>query len=99
MKSVLAILFTVISFEASASECGLVKWYKADEGFGFIKPLNKRNGEDLYVSWEAIRSREDGTSNPLQENEKVIYDRINGPDGVRADNVKVVLNFPAGACK
>jgi CspA family cold shock protein len=60
---------------------GTVKWFSKDKGFGFIQ----REGEsDVFVHHTAI----EGTGfRTLEEGEKVEFDVVEDPKGLKAQNV------------
>jgi len=61
---------------------GTVKWFNDQKGFGFI---TQDNGPDVFVHHEAIR----GTGfKSLAENDRVRFDTVNGPKGLKAENVE-----------
>ncbi|WP_149540930.1 cold shock protein CspG [Escherichia albertii] len=61
---------------------GLVKWFNADKGFGFISPSD--GGKGVFVHFTAIQSNEFRT---LNENQKVEFSIEQGPRGPAAVNV------------
>ncbi|WP_005033118.1 cold-shock protein [Holophaga foetida] len=61
---------------------GIVKWFNAEKGFGFITP--DEGGTDLFVHHTAIQERGFRT---LQENQRVAFDVAQGPKGLQATNV------------
>ncbi|MBP1625867.1 MAG: cold-shock protein [Holophagaceae bacterium] len=61
---------------------GIVKWFNAEKGFGFITP--DEGGTDLFVHHTAIQERGFRT---LQENQRVNFDVAQGPKGLQATNV------------
>jgi CspA family cold shock protein len=62
---------------------GVVKWFNAEKGFGFIAV---EGGADVFVHYSAIQS--DGYRS-LEENQKVDFDITQGPKGPQAENVRV----------
>jgi len=60
---------------------GIVKWFNAEKGFGFI---SRDNGDDLFVHFSAIKS--DGFKS-LDEGQAVSFDITQGPKGEQATNV------------
>ncbi len=63
---------------------GVVKWFNAEKGFGFIAV---EGGADVFVHYSAIQS--DGYRS-LEENQKVEFDITQGPKGPQAENVRPV---------
>lgn len=60
---------------------GTVKWFNERKGFGFI---TQDNGPDVFVHHEAIQ----GTGfKTLSENDRVRFDTVQGPKGLKAENV------------
>jgi cold shock protein len=65
---------------------GVVKWFNADKGYGFI---SQENGPDVFVHFSAIQ---DTGYRSLEENEKVEFDVSQGPKGPQAGNVRRVTS-------
>ena len=63
---------------------GVVKWFNAEKGFGFIAV---EGGADVFVHYSAIQS--DGYRS-LEENQKVEYSVTQGPKGPQAAQVRAV---------
>ena len=61
---------------------GVVKWFNAEKGFGFIAV---EGGADVFVHYSGIQS--DGYRS-LEENQKVDFDITQGPKGPQAENVR-----------
>ncbi|MEH0834209.1 RNA chaperone/antiterminator CspA [Pectobacterium cacticida] len=61
---------------------GLVKWFDAGKGFGFITPDN--GSKDVFVHFSAIQSNDFKT---LDEGQKVEFSIENGQKGPSAGNV------------
>ena len=61
---------------------GIVKWFNADKGYGFITPDD--GGKDLFVHHSAITG--DGYKT-LAENAKVQFEPSEGAKGPEATNV------------
>ncbi|MGP3590711.1 transcription antiterminator/RNA stability regulator CspE [Vagococcus sp. WN89Y] len=66
----------------STKMTGIVKWFNAEKGFGFITP--KDGGKDVFVHFSAIQSDNYRT---LDENQEVEFSIENGPKGPAAANV------------
>ncbi|MCI7353314.1 MAG: cold shock domain-containing protein [[Actinobacillus] rossii] len=64
---------------------GLVKWFNADKGFGFITPST--GGKDLFVHFSAIVGNNYRT---LKEGDKVEYNVQDSPRGPSAVDVAVI---------
>ncbi len=60
---------------------GIVKWFNASKGFGFIE---RQGGSDVFVHYSAIKA--DGYRT-LQEGQKVEFTIEQGPKGLQAANV------------
>ena len=61
---------------------GLVKWFNADKGFGFITPND--GSKDVFVHFSAIQSNGFKT---LAEGQRVEFEITNGAKGPSAANV------------
>lgn len=64
---------------------GIVKWFNADKGFGFITPDD--GGKDVFVHFSALTG--DGFKS-VDENQRVEYDVVSGTKGPQAENVRSV---------
>jgi len=64
---------------------GIVKWFNASKGFGFIEQDN--GGDDIFVHYSAIKS--DGYKS-LDEGARVQFDVVDGNKGPAADNVSCI---------
>lgn len=60
---------------------GVVKWFNADKGYGFITP---EDGPDVFVHYSAIQG--EGFRN-LEEGEQVEFEITEGEKGKQASNV------------
>jgi len=60
---------------------GIVKWFNASKGFGFIE---QDNGADLFVHYSAIQSDDFKT---LDEGASVSFEVVEGTKGPAAANV------------
>jgi CspA family cold shock protein len=65
-------------------ETGVVKWFNAAKGFGFIQ---RENGEDVFVHFTAIQM--DGYRT-LDEGARVAFAVKQGPKGLQAEDVTSV---------
>lgn len=61
---------------------GIVKWFNAEKGFGFISPSE---GPDVFVHHTAIQV--DGYRT-LEENQRVEFEIVRGPKGPQAESVR-----------
>ena len=62
---------------------GIVKWFNADKGFGFINLINGE-GEDIFVHYTQIL--EEGYRS-LEEGQEVKFDLYETERGLQAKNV------------
>ena len=61
---------------------GVVKWFNASKGYGFI---SNNAGEDLFVHFSSIR--EDGGYRSLEEGQEVEFSIGEGQKGPQAQDV------------
>ncbi|KOC89531.1 MULTISPECIES: transcription antiterminator/RNA stability regulator CspE [Erwiniaceae] len=64
---------------------GLVKWFNAEKGFGFISPTD--GSKDVFVHFSAIQNNGFKT---LEEGQKVEFSIENGQKGPAAANVTAI---------
>ncbi|MFC4276775.1 MULTISPECIES: cold-shock protein [Alcaligenaceae] len=65
---------------------GIVKWFNAEKGYGFIVPDD--GSKDLFVHFSEIRTEGFKT---LQENQRVSFEvDKNGPKGPSAKNIQIL---------
>ena len=64
---------------------GIVKWFNADKGFGFITPED--GSKDVFAHFSAINS---GGFRSLEENQRVEFETQDGPKGPQAANITVL---------
>lgn len=62
---------------------GIVKFFKKDKGFGFIK--DKETGKEIFVHVT-------GTTEEIRENDEVEFDTEEGKKGLNAVNVRRLVN-------
>jgi CspA family cold shock protein len=67
-----------------AREQGVVKWFNASKGYGFIQ---RQSGEDVFVHFSAIQM--DGYKS-LTEGQLVEFEVKQGPKGFQAETVTKV---------
>ena len=67
-----------------AREQGIVKWFNASKGYGFIQ---RQSGEDVFVHFSAIQMEGYKT---LNEGQAVEFEVRQGPKGFQAENVTAV---------
>ncbi len=63
-------------------EQGIVKWFNAAKGYGFIQ---RESGEDVFVHFSAIQG--DGYRS-LEEGARVSFEVQKSPKGFKAENVE-----------
>jgi len=64
---------------------GVVKWFNAEKGFGFIVPDD--GGKDLFAHYSEIRSEGYKT---LQDNQRVSFEVEEGQKGPSAKNIQIL---------
>jgi len=64
---------------------GVVKWFNAEKGYGFI--TQDGGGGDVFVHFSAI---EGSGYRSLEENQKVEFEVTTGPKGAQATNVRPI---------
>src|SRR5579863_8125928 len=67
--------------EISVREKGVVKWFNAAKGYGFIQ---RSSGEDVFVHFSAVQMSGYRT---LEEGAEVEFEVKTGPKGLQAENV------------
>jgi len=63
---------------------GVVKWFNASKGYGFIE---REGGEDVFVHYSAIQSE---GYRSLNEGQRVEFTVEQGPKGPQATNVVAI---------
>ncbi|ALM83254.1 cold-shock protein [Bordetella sp. N] len=66
-------------------QTGIVKWFNAEKGFGFITP--ESGGRDLFAHISEIKG--DGAPT-LAENQRVSFVMAEGAKGPQATNIRVL---------
>lgn len=66
---------------SAVREKGLVKWFNAAKGYGFIQ---RSSGEDVFVHFSAVQMSGYRT---LEEGAEVEFEVKTGPKGLQAENV------------
>ncbi len=66
---------------SSEKEQGVVKWFNAGKGYGFIE---RAQGDDVFVHFNAIVG--DGYRS-LEEGQRVEFTVVRGQKGLQAENV------------
>lgn len=64
---------------------GIVKWFNAAKGYGFIAPDGSQ--KDVFVHYSAIQTV---GYKELQQNQRVEFEVVEGKKGLQAANVSVV---------
>ena len=75
---------TINQEKAQVKEKGVVKWFNAAKGYGFIQ---RPSGDDVFVHFSAIQSN---GYKSLEEGAAVEFEVKQGPKGLQAENVTVV---------
>ncbi len=72
------------SVKSANRETGVVKWFNANKGFGFI---SRADGGDIFVHFRSIRGH---GHRVLLEGQKVEFGTIMGEKGEQAHDVKIL---------
>lgn len=67
----------------TAVATGIVKWFNAEKGFGFIAPDD--GSADVFAHYSAIAT---SGYRSLDENQRVQFDVVQGPKGPQAENIQ-----------
>jgi len=68
----------------SERKTGVVKWFNAEKGYGFISP---EEGDDVFVHFSAIQAN---GYRSLEEGARVEFEVVQGQKGLQASNVTMV---------
>jgi len=60
---------------------GVVKWFNAEKGYGFI---SREGGDDVFVHYSAIQAN---GYRSLEEGARVEFEIVQGQKGLQASNV------------
>jgi CspA family cold shock protein len=77
--------FSYLSRKFNKMATGVVKWFNAEKGYGFIMPDG--GGKDLFAHYSEIRSSGYKT---LEENQKVSFEIGQGAKGPSATNIQII---------
>src|SRR2546421_351035 len=72
---------------------GVVKWFNAEKGFGFITPDG--GGADVFAHFSAIASN---GYRSLDENQRVEFEITQGPKGPQAATARSALRRNPSSC-
>jgi CspA family cold shock protein len=64
---------------------GIVKWFNAGKGYGFIAPIN--GGDDVFAHYASIETAGYKT---LEEGQKVEFNIQVGPKGPQAVDIRIM---------
>ena len=64
---------------------GIVKWFNAEKGFGFIAPAD--GSADVFAHYSAIQTQGFRT---LDEGQKVEFEVVEGPKGLQAADIRAL---------
>lgn len=64
---------------------GIVKWFNAEKGYGFIAPDD--GSDDLFAHYSAI---EGGGFRSLEEGQAVEFTAESGPKGLQASGIRAI---------
>jgi CspA family cold shock protein len=71
-----------ITWSKAVALTGTVKWFNVEKGFGFIAPDG--GGKDHFVHFSSIQAE---GHRSLNEGQRVSFDSVQGPKGLKAENV------------
>ena len=70
---------------SDSSVKGIVKWFNAEKGYGFIS-VDSQN-KDVFVHHSAIKTE---GHKSLSENQQVKFQIVTGPKGPQAESVELI---------
>ena len=73
-----------VSDSSASRETGIVKWFNANKGFGFI---SREDGGDIFVHFRSIRGQ---GHRVLMEGQKVEFGIVMGEKGEQAHDVEIL---------
>lgn len=71
---------------------GVVKWFNAEKGYGFITPDG--SADDVFVHFSAIQG---SGFKKLDENDRVEFDVVPGKKGSQAQQVAILAKGQGGS--
>jgi cold shock protein len=81
---ILGLFFALLlPISASATEQGIVRWFDAKVGYGFVKP--KTGSEEIFVHFSAI----EGDAKSLRAGQQVLF-KVKSDDKKQAAWVKII---------
>jgi CspA family cold shock protein len=72
---------------------GIVKWFNARKGYGFITYKEEEEDKDIFVHFSSIMDEGDGFKT-LHQNDKVEFTISEGQKGPQAAEVRVTEKAP-----
>jgi len=64
---------------------GIVKWFNAEKGFGFISQDD--GGPDVFAHFSQVAA---SGYRSLEENQRVEFDVVQGQKGLQAENIRPI---------
>lgn len=77
----MSLFCTIVILGGIQMKTGIVKWFNAKKGYGFI---SDENGNDVFVHFSALNM---SGFKVLEEGDKVEYEIVQGAQGPQAANV------------
>ena len=82
----------ILDFGGSSMALGIVKWFNASKGYGFISPQD--GGDDVFAHFSAIEMEGFKT---LKQGQQVEFEVHEGPKGPQASQIHVTGNAPSAS--